>query len=361
MTGAEQTKTRPGTNGQDSSMLSAPSPTGPVDPPSTAARSGRRHVLDMDDFSREEILGVFQNADAMTEVLNRDIKKVPTLRGKTVVTLFYEASTRTRVSFEQAGKVLSADVINVSASSSSANKGESLYNTALTLQAMNADIIVIRHGHSGAPHFLARHLDSCVINAGDGTHAHPTQALLDLYTIHNHLGDIDGIKVAIVGDALYSRVARSNLWGLTTMGAQVTLCAPPTLMPVDFLDGRRSEEGHPFASVRVESNVERAIEDADVVMVLRLQLERQHAGHLPTLREYSRMYGINERRLVLAKPGALVMHPGPMNEGVEIDPEVAHGARSVIEEQVSNGVAIRMALLYGMATPARQNAATRGG
>jgi aspartate carbamoyltransferase catalytic subunit len=342
------------TNGQDLGAASPPAAAARIDAPKSGLAAGRRHVLDMDDFTREEILGVFQNADAMTEVLNRDIKKVPTLRGKTVVTLFYEASTRTRVSFEQAGKVLSADVINVSADSSSAKKGESLYNTALTLQAMNADIIVIRHGHSGAPHFLARHLDACVINAGDGTHAHPTQALLDLYTIRNHRGNIAGLKVAIIGDALYSRVARSNLWALTTMGAEVVLCAPPTLMPLDFLDGSRFEDGHPFASLQVESNVERALEGADVVMVLRLQLERQHAGHLPTLREYSRLYGINERRLALAKPGALVMHPGPMNEGVEIDPEVAHGARSVIEEQVTNGVAIRMALLYSMATPARR-------
>ncbi|HJO82031.1 MAG TPA: aspartate carbamoyltransferase catalytic subunit [SAR202 cluster bacterium] len=354
MTGAERTETRPMTNGQDLGAASPPAAAARIDAPKSGLAAGRRHVLDMDDFTREEILGVFQNADAMTEVLNRDIKKVPTLRGKTVVTLFYEASTRTRVSFEQAGKVLSADVINVSADSSSAKKGESLYNTALTLQAMNADIIVIRHGHSGAPHFLARHLDACVINAGDGTHAHPTQALLDLYTIRNHRGNIAGLKVAIIGDALYSRVARSNLWALTTMGAEVVLCAPPTLMPLDFLDGSRFEDGHPFASVQVESNVERALEGADVVMVLRLQLERQHAGHLPTLREYSRLYGINERRLALAKPGALVMHPGPMNEGVEIDPEVAHGARSVIEEQVTNGVAIRMALLYSMATPARR-------
>ena len=354
MTGAERTETRPMTNGQDLGAASPPAAAARIDAPKSGLAAGRRHVLDMGDFTREEILGVFQNADAMTEVLNRDIKKVPTLRGKTVVTLFYEASTRTRVSFEQAGKVLSADVINVSADSSSVKKGESLYNTALTLQAMNADIIVIRHGHSGAPHFLARHLDACVINAGDGTHAHPTQALLDLYTIRNHRGNIAGLKVAIIGDALYSRVARSNLWALTTMGAEVVLCAPPTLMPLDFLDGSRFEDGHPFASLQVESNVERALEGADVVMVLRLQLERQHAGHLPTLREYSRLYGINERRLALAKPGALVMHPGPMNEGVEIDPEVAHGARSVIEEQVTNGVAIRMALLYSMATPARR-------
>ena len=314
----------------------------------------RKHVLDLDDFSTEEIEAVLQNADAMLEVLQRDIKKVPTLRGKSVITLFYEASTRTRVSFEQAGKILSADVINVSSSGSSAEKGESLYNTALTLQAMNADIIVMRHPHSGAPHFLARFLDASVINAGDGQHAHPTQALLDLYTIRKHLGRIAGLKVVIVGDVLYSRVARSNLWGLTKMGAGVVICGPPTLMPTDFLNGEQATEGHPFRAVTIEPNLEKALEGADVIMTLRLQLERQQAGHLPSLREYARIYGINQKRLELAKPGVLVMHPGPMNEGVEIDPEVAHGARSVIQEQVTNGVAVRMALLYGVATPKRE-------
>ena len=317
-------------------------------------RVGRRHVLDLDDFTVQEIEEVFQNADAMREVMNRDIKKVPTLRGKTIITLFTEASTRTRVSFEQAGKILSADVINVSGSGSSVEKGESLYNTALTLQAMNADIIVIRHSHSGAPHFLARNLDACVINAGDGTHAHPTQTLLDMYTMRGHFGRVKGLKVVIVGDLLYSRVARSNLWGLTKMGAEVTLCAPPTLIPQDMLNGLSDDGGHPFSSVKIEGNVEKALDGADVVYALRLQLERQRAGHLPSLREYSRTHGINTERLKLVNPDALVMHPGPMNEGVEIDPDVAHGARSVIEEQVTNGVAIRMALLYGVATPVRE-------
>ena len=321
--------------------------------PPVAKREGRRHVLDLDDFSRQEIEEILQNSTVMEEVLGRDIKKVPTLRGKTIITMFYEASTRTRVSFEQAGKILSADVINVSVGGSSAEKGESLYNTALTIQAMNADIIVVRHSHAGAPHFLARHLDSCVINAGDGAHAHPTQALLDLYTILRHLGRVDGLKVAIVGDILNSRVARSNLWGLTKMGAQVVLCAPLTLIPPDFLNGYRAEEGHPFAQVEIETNVERALDGADVVMALRLQLERQQEGLLPSLREYSRTYGITPSRLELAKPNVLVMHPGPMNEGIEIDPEVAHGARSVIEEQVTNGVAVRMALLYSVLTPSR--------
>ncbi|MCL0028956.1 aspartate carbamoyltransferase catalytic subunit [Dehalococcoidia bacterium] len=311
-------------------------------------RRGRRHILDLDDFSRDEIMQVLRNADAMAEVLNRDIKKVPALRGKTVMTLFYEASTRTRVSFEQAGKILSADVINVSVGDSSVEKGESLYNTALTLQAMKADIIVMRHGHSGAPHFLARHLDSCVINAGDGTHAHPTQAMLDLYTIRDHLGDIEGLRVAIVGDIMHSRVARSNIWGLTTMGASVVLCGPPTLLPLEYLNRDEARLEPPIPGLEIETNVERALDGADVVMVLRLQLERQKGGHLPTLREYSRMYGIDSERMKLANQNALVMHPGPMNEGVEIDPEVAHGAQSVVEDQVSNGVAIRMALLYGM-------------
>ncbi len=313
----------------------------------------RRHLLDLDDFSREEINEVLQNTGVMKEVLQREIRKVPTLRGKTIITIFLEPSTRTRVSFEQAGKILSADVINVSGSGSSIEKGESLYNTALTLQATSADIIVIRHPHPGAPQFLARHLKASIINAGDGGHAHPTQALLDMYTMREHLGALEGLKVVIVGDILYSRVARSNLWGLTKMGANVTLCAPPTLLPTDFLNGYQMITGHPFRNVKVETRIERALEGADVVMALRLQLERQRAGHLPTVREYSRLYGINMRRLELAKPNVLVMHPGPMNEGIEIDSDVAHGVQSVIEEQVTNGVAVRMAVLYGIETPRR--------
>ena len=314
----------------------------------------RKHVLDLDDFSRQEIEQVFDNATAMGEVLGRDIRKVPALRGKSIITLFLEPSTRTRVSFEQAGKILSADVINVSGSGSSSEKGESLYNTALTLQAMNADVIVVRHSAAGAPHFLAKHVKASIVNAGDGGHAHPTQALLDLYTVKRRLGQLQGVRVAIVGDLLYSRVARSNLWGLTTMGAQVVLCAPPTLMPPDFLNGHHAFDNHPFSSVEIEPHIDAALEGADVIMALRLQLERQHAGHLPSLREYSRMYGINSRRLKLAQPDALIMHPGPMNEGVEIDPDVAHGAQSVIEEQVFNGVAVRMALLNSLAATGRQ-------
>ncbi len=327
-----------------------------LDAVSAPAGAARRHILDIDDYTASEIEEVLDNAEAMQEILERDIRKVPALRGRTIITAFHEPSTRTRVSFEQAGKILSADVINVSGSGSSVEKGESLYNTALTLQAMNADVIVVRHSHAGAPHFLARHLRSAIINAGDGGHAHPTQAMLDIYTIRRHYGRVAGLRVAIVGDILYSRVARSNLWGLATMGASVVLCAPPTLLPVDMVNGYRHVEEHPFAAVEVETNVERALEGADVVMALRLQQERQSAGHLPSLREYSRVYGINSRRLQLAKPDALVMHPGPMNEGVEIDPDVAHGVQSVIEEQVTNGVAIRMALLYGLATPPRERA-----
>ena len=312
--------------------------------------SSVRHILDLDTFSKADIELVLKNATTMEEVLKRGIKKVPVLRGKTIVTLFYESSTRTRASFEQAGKILSADVINVSSSTSSANKGESLYNTALTLQAMKADIIIIRHPDSGAPNFIARHLESSVINAGDGMHAHPTQGLLDLFTITKNLGSVDGKKVVIVGDVLYSRVARSNIWGLTKMGARVVLCGPRTLIPNDFLNGHRAQEGHPFGGVEVETNLEKAIENADVVMALRLQLERQRAGHLPSIREYSQQYGINKAKLSLANQNVILMHPGPMNEGIEIESDAAHGQYSMVEEQVTNGVAVRMALLHSLAS-----------
>ncbi|MBI4201214.1 MAG: aspartate carbamoyltransferase catalytic subunit [Chloroflexi bacterium] len=322
--------------------------------PNLADRT-RRHILDLDDFAMEEIELVFTTTDAMREVLAREIKKVPTLRGKVVVTLFYEASTRTRVSFEEAGKLLSADVINVSASGSSVEKGESLLNTTRTLQATGADAIVVRHPHSGAPYFMARNLErTCVVNGGDGWHAHPTQALLDLYTLRQHLGPLLGMKVVIVGDILHSRVARSNLWGLTAAGARVVLCAPPTLLPHEFISGLHQQNNGPLASVEVVTNLDPAIEGADVVMPLRLQLERQQAGLIPSAREYSKMYGVNEHRLARAKPGALVLHPGPMNEGVEISPQVAHGAQSLIEEQVRNGVAVRMALLYLLLGPRQE-------
>jgi aspartate carbamoyltransferase catalytic subunit len=318
----------------------------------------RKHVLDLDDFTPSEIWALLESSRGMEEVLHRDIKKVPALRGRVVVTLFYEASTRTRVSFEQAGKVLSADVINVSTSGSSVEKGESLLNTGLTLQAMGVDAIVVRHPHSGAPNLLARHLDRVgVINAGDGTHAHPTQALLDLYTVWKKLGRLEGLKVVIVGDVLHSRVARSNLWGFTRMGAGLVLCGPPTLLPLELLRcneeaGGPSAEGPSLPSVEVDTDLDRAIQDADVVMALRLQAERQSAeggGFLPSLREYVRRWQVTRERLDRAKPGALLMHPGPMNEGIEISSSVAHGGSSVIEEQVANGVAVRMAVLYQLA------------
>ena len=308
----------------------------------------RKHVLDLDDFSQEEISAILESARSMKEVLRRDIKKVPALRGKVVVTLFYEASTRTRVSFEEAGKVLSADVINMSASGSSTEKGESLLNTGLTIQAMGVDTIVIRHPHSGAPHLLAQHLDKVsIINAGDGLHAHPTQALLDLYTVQDKLGSLEGMKVVIVGDVLHSRVARSDIWGFAKMGAKVVLSGPATLMPTDLMRTSGDFARSSFASlVEVDTDLDQAIEGADVVMALRLQQERQHAGYLPSLREYIRRWQVNEDRLEKAKPGVMVMHPGPMNEGIEISNSIAHGGNSVIEDQVTNGVAVRMALLY---------------
>ncbi|MBI2760751.1 MAG: aspartate carbamoyltransferase catalytic subunit [Chloroflexi bacterium] len=306
----------------------------------------RRHVLDLDDFAASEIEAVMETTDAMREVLNRDVPRLPTLRGTTVATLFYEASTRTRASFELAGKALGADVINVSASGSSVEKGESLIDTVRTLQAIGVDVLVMRHGSSGAPYLAARNLNAAVINGGDGWHAHPTQALLDLYTMRQHLGDLHGRTVTIVGDILHSRVARSNLWGLTAMGARVVVCAPPTLLPAGL--GRTLPDGDELGlpPVHVEHDLRRALDGADVVMTLRLQKERMHSGLIPSLREYSRRYEITTDSLRYARPGALVMHPGPMNEGVEIAPDVAYGLQSRIEEQVTNGVAVRMALLY---------------
>ncbi len=303
----------------------------------------RRHVLDLEDFSPEEIEEVLGTAEAMREVLARPIRKVPTLRGKTIITLFYEASTRTRASFEQAGKIISADVINMTASMSSIEKGESLIDTARTFQAMGTDVLVLRHPMSGSAHLVARHTDLAVINAGDGFHAHPSQALLDIYTIQQRFGSLHGIKVVIVGDILHSRVARSNIWGLRKMGAHVVLCGPPTLLPADVA-GAFGLEG-----LSVEVNLDTAIRDADVVMALRIQKERQESGLLPSQREYVRYYQVNEERMAMAKENALVMHPGPMNEGIEISPTLAHGARSLVEAQVTNGVAMRMALLYMLA------------
>ena len=321
--------------------------------PFQGTAEARRHVLDLDDFTREELWQLLDSTEAMKEVLARDIKKVPTLRGRSIFLLFYEPSTRTRVSFEQAGKILSADVVAVTSSSSSVAKGESLLDTGRTLQAMGVDAIVIRHPSSGAPYLLARELNISVINAGDGWHAHPTQALLDLYTIREQVGRLEGLKVTIIGDLLHSRVARSNIWGLSKTGASVTLCGPPTLLPADFpraYNGQREE-----TAVEVTYDLERALDGADVVMALRLQLERQGASLLPSLREYAQRYQLNEERLALAKPHALVMHPGPLNEGIEISSGVARSAQSVIEKQVSNGVALRMALLLQLlASPRRE-------
>jgi aspartate carbamoyltransferase catalytic subunit len=273
-------------------------------------------------------------------VLGRAIKQVPTLRGKTIVNMFFEESTRTRISFELAGKALSANVVNFTARGSSVEKGESLIDTVRTLQALGTDVLVMRHSESGAPYLAAQYFHGSVINAGDGRHAHPTQALLDLFTVWQRLGRIEGLKVVIVGDILHSRVARSNLWGFTRMGASVTLCAPQTLI------GPESFWKATWPDLTITSNLDECVKDADVIMTLRLQKERMEAGLLPSLREYSRFFAITAERVARAAPHCLVMHPGPMNEGVEIMPDVATSAQSVIEEQVANGVAVRMALLY---------------
>ena len=322
-------------------MQEPSAPTLPPGPLETATWI-RRHLLDVDDFSVDEIEMMMSTADTMKEVLGREIPRVPALRGTTIVTLFYENSTRTRASFELAGKVLGADVINVAASGSSVAKGESLIDTVKTLQAIGADVLVMRHHRSGAPYLAARHARCSVVNAGDGLHAHPTQALLDLYTIRERIGDVRGAKVVIVGDVMHSRVARSNMWLLTALGAEITLCAPPTLIPAQLAMPREGD----LPQVRVESNLDRAVEGADVVMALRMQLERMQGGFVPGAREYSKLYQVNGERLARANPGALVMHPGPMNEGVEISHDVAHGIQSRVEEQVTNGVAVRMAVLW---------------
>src|SRR5881396_1081788 len=318
-----------------------------------------RHLLDVDDFTPVELDAVMQTTDAMKEVLSREVPRVPALRGKTIVTLFYEASTRTRASFELAGKALGADVINISAGGSSVEKGESLIDTVRTLQAVGADVLVMRHWAAGAPYLVARHLQSAVINGGDGAHAHPTQALLDLYTIRNHLGEIRGRRVVIVGDIEHSRVARSNIWALSAMGAEVVVCAPPTLLPAVLkkaTGGRTNGDARETLAlppIQVETNLDRALRGAEVVMTLRLQKERMQAGLLPSLREYATLYQLNEERMSHARTGALVMHPGPINEGIEISPGLASSLQSVIEEQVTNGVAVRMAVLYLIARGAK--------
>ncbi|MDQ3804225.1 MAG: aspartate carbamoyltransferase catalytic subunit [Acidobacteriota bacterium] len=300
----------------------------------------QRHLLGIRGLAAEEITHVLDTAETFREISEREIKKVPALRGRTIINLFFEPSTRTRTSFEIAGKRLSADVINISASSSSVTKGETLLDTARNLEAMAPDLIVIRHPSAGAPHQLARVCRASVVNAGDGAHEHPTQALLDALTIRQRKGKLEGLKVAILGDLLHSRVARSNAHLLTKLGAHVSLAGPGTLAPPEFAS---LVEG---GSLRVERRVEAAIEGADVVMVLRIQRERQDKAFLPSLREYAVHYGLNLKRLELAAPDAIVMHPGPMNRGIEIASDVADGARSLILDQVANGLAVRMAVLY---------------
>ncbi|MFL5712346.1 MAG: aspartate carbamoyltransferase catalytic subunit [Chloroflexota bacterium] len=292
---------------------------------------------------------MMRTTDAMREVLARPIAKVPALRGRQVTILFYEASTRTRVSFEVAAKNLSADVVNIAAASSSVSKGESLVDTVRTVEALGAHMLVMRHSVSGAPYLAAETFGGSVLNGGDGWHAHPTQALLDMYTMRERLpgGSLEGRKVVILGDLLHSRVARSNIWTLTAAGADLWLCGPPTLVRgFEAWAGRGAAAGRRF---HVTTSVDDALRDADVVMALRIQRERMASGLLPSLREYAARYGLTKERLVLARPGALVMHPGPMNEGVEIAADVAAGAQSAITDQVTNGVAVRMAVLYLLA------------
>jgi aspartate carbamoyltransferase catalytic subunit len=296
-----------------------------------------KDILGLQELSAEEIELLLNTADNMKEISKREVKKVPTLRGKTVVNLFFEPSTRTRTSFEIAAKRLSADTLNISASTSAVQKGETLSDTARNIEAMKPDIIVMRHAISGAHHYLAKRVSYSVVNAGDGSHEHPSQALLDMMTMREKLGTLKGLKVAIVGDITHSRVARSNIYGLSKMGAEVFLAGPPTLIPPGV---------ERLGNLTVCSKMKDAVEDADVIMMLRIQLERQGKALLPTMREYSRYFGLSEDLVQLAKPGVLVMHPGPMNRGVEISSDVADGSNSVILEQVENGVAVRMSMLY---------------
>ena len=306
-------------------------------PEVTSLRS--KDLLGIADLTPREISLVLDTAEAMKEVGLRPIKKVPALRGKTVVNLFFEPSTRTRTSFEIAEKRLSADTLSIAIASSSVVKGETLADTAMNLEAMSPDMIVLRHSSSGACHLLSRICRSAIINAGDGLHEHPTQALLDAFTIRERKGKLAGLKVAIIGDLLHSRVLRSNIYLLTKMGAEVWICGPPTLVPTDI---RR-------LGVQVTSHVDAAVRDADVVMLLRIQLERMEGAFFPSLREYFNVFGMTEERLRLARPDVMIMHPGPMNRGVEIASEVADGPFSVILDQVANGVAVRMAVLYLLA------------
>ena len=294
-----------------------------------------KSIIDLENFSADEIRLVLNTAAEMKKIVRSDIKKLPNLRGKAIINLFLEASTRTRTSFELAGKYLGADVVSINASTSSITKGESLRDTLLTIEAMGVDAIVIRHKSEGAAEYATQIVKPVIINAGDGAHAHPSQALLDLFTIENAKGKIEGLKVAIIGDILHSRVARSDIYGLTKMGAEVHIAGPKTLLPRFFN----------FDGVTVHLNIEDAIKNADVVNVLRIQLERQQAGLFPSPREYARIFGINDERLKLAKDDVLILHPGPQNKGLEISNAVTYGKHSAIHEQVQNGVAVRMALL----------------
>jgi len=294
-----------------------------------------KDILGMKELTAEEINLILDTADSFAEVSTRDIKKVPTLRGKTIINLFYEASTRTRTSFEIAAKRLSADAVNISTSTSSVVKGETLIDTARTLEAMNPDIVIIRHSASGAPHLIARLVRHSVINGGDGFHEHPTQSLLDMLTIRRRKGTLKGLDVAIVGDIAHSRVAHSNIHGLTKMGCRVTVCGPAPMIPRDIEK----------LGAAVTCDMNEAVRDRDIVMMLRIQLER-HRAAFPSIREYAKFYCLNRERIEMARPGALVMHPGPINRGTEIAPDIADGLQSVILEQVTNGIAVRMALLY---------------
>jgi aspartate carbamoyltransferase catalytic subunit len=296
-----------------------------------------KDILGLQYLTREEIELLLNTAENLKEINSRDIKKVPTLRGKTIVNLFYEPSTRTRTSFEIAAKRLSADTLNISASTSAVQKGETLSDTARNIEAMKPDIIVMRHSLSGAHHYLAKRVSYSVINAGDGAHEHPSQGLLDMLTMREKFGSLDGLKVTIAGDITHSRVARSNIYGLTKMGAHVFLAGPPTMMPIGI---------ERLGNVTVCKSIQEAVDGADVIMMLRIQQERQGKTLLPTIREYSRYFGLNRELLKLAKPGVMVMHPGPMNRGVEISSDVADGPESFILQQVENGVAVRMSMLY---------------
>jgi aspartate carbamoyltransferase catalytic subunit len=310
-----------------------------------------KDLVGLEDLSREQILSILDTAEPFKEISERQIKKVPVLRGQTIVNLFFEASTRTRISFEFAEKRLSADTVNISSTGSSVSKGETLVDTARNLEAMRITMVVVRHGSSGAAKFLADRIPSNVVNAGDGQHEHPTQALLDLLTIRDRFGDIAGRRVCLVGDILHSRVARSNIWGLIKCGAEVAVCGPRTLIP----------SGIEELGVRVLPRIEEAIEWCDVLYVLRLQLERMTGGYVPSLGEYNSVFGVTSSRLALAADDMIVMHPGPMNRGVEIDSDVADGERSVILPQVTNGVAVRMAVLYLLAGGNPEHAETAKG